>query len=62
MLSEFIDKACLFCSAEEKRRIEDFSLCQGDVTTEILNLAEQKQISLLVVAWHGQLWRVTRKC
>lgn len=35
---------------EEKRCIEDFSLCQGDVTTEILKLAHQKQISLLVVS------------
>lgn len=52
--NEFITQACPFCSPEERRCIEGFSLLQGDVTTEILKLVEQEQISLLVVEWHGQ--------
>jgi nucleotide-binding universal stress UspA family protein len=54
MLNEFVARACALCSAEERRRITAFHLCQGDVAQELLHLMAQERVSLLVVGWHGQ--------
>jgi len=54
MLDEFVARACALCSAEERRRITGFHLCQGDVAQELLHLIETERVNLLVVGWHGQ--------
>jgi nucleotide-binding universal stress UspA family protein len=54
MLNEFVARACALCSAEERRRITGFHLCQGDVAQELLHLTETERVDLLVVGWHGR--------
>lgn len=53
-LDEFVSRALPQCAPEECRRIVDIALCHGDVVTELLKLIERKQISLIVVGWHGR--------
>jgi len=57
LLNELVERACPLCTAEERRRIEDFCLLHGDVAEELLALIERKQTSLLVVGWHGRFAR-----
>jgi nucleotide-binding universal stress UspA family protein len=54
MLNEFVARACALCSAEERRHITGFHLCQGDVAQELSHLMTHERVSLLVVGWHGQ--------
>jgi nucleotide-binding universal stress UspA family protein len=54
MLNEFVARACALCSAEERRRISGFHLCQGDVAQELVHLIDKARVSLVVVGWRGQ--------
>lgn len=54
LMNEFVARACPLCSAAERARIEDFRLYQGDVADGLLRLIAEKDISLLVVGWHGR--------
>lgn len=54
MLNEFVARSCALCSAEERRRISGFHLCQGDVAQELSHIIDMTRVSLLVVGWHGQ--------
>lgn len=53
-LEEFITRSTAGCSHEECRRIEDISLCRGDVAAELLDIIDRKDISVIVVGWHGR--------
>lgn len=53
-LDEFIARSTADCSHEECRRIEDISLCRGDIVAELRQLIERKGISVIVVGWHGR--------
>jgi nucleotide-binding universal stress UspA family protein len=53
-LEEFVSRALPQCAPEECRRIVDIALCHGDVVTELLKVIEHKQISVIVVGWHGR--------
>lgn len=54
MLNEFVARSCPMASAEERKRIDDFCLCHGDIAQELLALIEKKRTSVLVVGWHGK--------
>jgi nucleotide-binding universal stress UspA family protein len=54
MLNEFVARACVLCSAEERYRITGFHLCRGDVAQELSHLIAHERVNLLVVGWHGQ--------
>jgi hypothetical protein len=54
MLDEFVARACALCSADERRHVTGFHLCQGDVAQKLLHLIKAERVSLLVVGWHGQ--------
>jgi len=53
-LEEFVSRALPQCAPEECRRIVDIALCRGDIVTELRKLIERKQISVMVVGWHGR--------
>jgi nucleotide-binding universal stress UspA family protein len=53
-LDELVSRALPQCAPEECCCIADIALCRGDVTAELLGLIETKQISLLVIGWHGR--------
>ena len=53
-LEEFVSRALPQCAPEECRRIVDIALCHGDVVAELLKVIERKQISVIVVGWHGR--------
>lgn len=53
-LEEFVRRALPQCAPEECRRLVDIALCRGDIVTELRKLIERKQISVIVVAWHGR--------
>ncbi len=54
-LEEMVARALLHVSGEECRCIEDVSLAEGDVASEVLDLAKRKRASVLVAGWHGPL-------
>jgi len=54
-LEELVRRALPRCAPEECRRIVDLALCHGDVASELLALIERRQVSVLVVGWHGRL-------
>jgi nucleotide-binding universal stress UspA family protein len=54
-LEELVGRALSRCAPDECRRIAGVALCQGDVAPELLALIERRQVSVLVVSWHGRL-------
>jgi nucleotide-binding universal stress UspA family protein len=54
MLNEFVARACVLCSAEERHRITGFHLYRGEVAQELSHLIAHERVNLLVVGWHGQ--------
>lgn len=53
-LEEFITRSTAACSQEECQRIEGISLGRGDVAAELLDIIERKNVSVIVVGWHGR--------
>ncbi len=56
-LEEFVTRSTAGCSHEECRRIEDISLCRGDIAGELLDIIDRKRISVIVVGWHGRFFK-----
>lgn len=54
MLNQLVARSCPMCSSAERSRVQAFHIKQGDIGDELLDMAERKSISLLVVGWHGE--------
>jgi nucleotide-binding universal stress UspA family protein len=52
-LEELVSRALPHCSLEDCGRIVQIALCHGDVTAELLRLIAARQISVIVIGWHG---------
>lgn len=52
-LDEMIARACPMCDAAERAGIDDVMLCRGETTAEFVRLVRERDISLVVLGWHG---------
>lgn len=53
-LGDFVTRSSAMCSREECARLKDVVLRQGDVAAALLDVIHDKQISVIVVGWHGR--------
>lgn len=53
-LEELVRRALPNCCPAEYRRISSLALCYGDAAAELLQLIEDRRVSLLVVGWRGR--------
>lgn len=52
---ELISRGLSRCPLGDARCVADLALCRGDVAAELLKLIDEREISLVVVGWHGRL-------
>lgn len=50
---EMIARACPMCDAAERATIWDVLLCRGDAAEEFVRLTRERDVSLVVIGWHG---------
>lgn len=53
-LEELVRRALPHCGPAECRRISGLALCYGDAAAELLQLIEDRRVSLLIVGWRGR--------
>lgn len=50
---EMIARSCPMCDAAERATISDVLLCRGEAAEEFVRLTRERDVSLVVIGWHG---------